>query len=63
MKILVTGAGGWLGSELTERLLEQGNDVRALVLFTSNKLKKLKDEYLNNLEIIEGDICDNEILS
>ena len=63
MKILVTGAGGWLGSELTERLLEQGNDVRALVLFTSNKLKKLKDEYLNNLEIIEGDICDNKILS
>lgn len=63
MKILVTGAGGWLGSELTKRLLEQGNDVRALVLFTSNKLKKLKNEYLNNLEIIEGDICDNEILS
>lgn len=63
MKILVTGAGGWLGSELTERLLEQGNDVRALVLFSNDKLKKLKNEYINNLEIIEGNICDNEMIS
>ncbi|EGT3617004.1 NAD(P)-dependent oxidoreductase [Clostridium perfringens] len=63
MKILITGAGGWLGSELTKRLLEQGNDVRALVLFSSDKLKKLKSEHVDNLEIIEGDICDKEIVN
>ena len=42
MKILITGAGGWLGSELTERLLKQGNSIRAFVLFSSKKLDELK---------------------
>lgn len=62
MKILITGAGGWLGSQLTERLLEEGNYVRAFVLFTSDKLKKMKKNYSNKLEIIEGDICDCKVV-
>lgn len=62
MKILITGAGGWLGSELTERLLEEGNYIRALVLFSSNKLNKLKQKYGDKLEILDGDICDINIL-
>lgn len=57
MKILITGAGGWLGSELTERLLEEGNSIRAFVLFSSNKLNELKEKYKDLLEIVEGDIC------
>lgn len=57
MKILITGAGGWLGSELTERLLLEGNHIRAFVLFSSVKLKILKEKYNDLLEIIEGDIC------
>lgn len=56
-KILITGAGGWLGSELTERLLEEGNKIRAFVLFSSKKLNQLKDKYDSLLEIVEGDIC------
>lgn len=60
MKILITGAGGWLGSELTERLLEQGNSIRAFVLFSSKKLDELKIKYNNLLEIVEGDICSRE---
>lgn len=60
MKILITGAGGWLGSELTERLLEQGNSIRAFVLFSSKKLEQLKLKYNDLLEIVEGDICSRE---
>lgn len=60
MKILITGAGGWLGSELTERLLKQGNSIRAFVLFSSKKLDELKLKYNDLLEIVEGDIFSRE---
>ena len=32
-KILVTGAGGFIGSHLTEELIRQGHSVRALVRY------------------------------
>ncbi|CEG13477.1 hypothetical protein MSIBF_A400004 [groundwater metagenome] len=32
-KVLVTGAGGFIGSHLTERLVELGADVSALVRY------------------------------
>ena len=62
-KILITGAGGWLGSELTERLLEEGNEIRAFVLFSSKKLNQLKDKYDSLLEIVEGDICNKDTVN
>ena len=34
-KVLVTGAGGFIGSHLTERLVELGADVSALVRYSS----------------------------
>lgn len=58
MKVLVTGAGGWLGSELTEQLLEKGYEVRALDRIETNSLKSLKKLYDNKLDISLGDICD-----
>lgn len=63
MKILITGAGGWLGSELTENILKEGNFVRAFVLFTSTRLNELKNKYVDKLEIIEGDICDDQLVN
>jgi len=62
MKILITGAGGWLGSELTEQLLVRGNEVRALNLGNSDKLDKLKLEYNSKLEIINANITEVNIL-
>lgn len=61
--ILVTGAGGWLGVELTKQLLEQGNKVRALNNIETENLKKLKESYKDKLDIIIGDICDTECIS
>ena len=31
MRVMVTGAGGFIGSHLTEKLLQQGNEVTAFV--------------------------------
>lgn len=61
--ILVTGAGGWLGSELTKQLLEQGNTVRALNNIETFNLTKLKEKYNDKLEIVLGDICDEDCLN
>ena len=61
-KILVTGADGFIGSHLTEHLVEQGHEVRAFVLYNSfnswgwldNSPKRIKD----SLQIFAGDIRD-----
>jgi nucleoside-diphosphate-sugar epimerase len=38
-KVLVTGASGFIGAKLTERLVEQGDDVTCLVRARSNRAK------------------------
>ncbi len=57
---LVTGADGFIGSHLTELLLEKGYKVRALAQYNSfNNWGWLEDVPKNkNLEIITGDIRD-----
>ena len=35
MKILITGADGFIGSHLTEALVRAGHDVKAFVLYNS----------------------------
>lgn len=60
--VLVTGADGFIGSHLVERLLEQGERVRAFVFYNSfNSWGWLDDcpaELRENLEIFSGDIRD-----
>jgi nucleoside-diphosphate-sugar epimerase len=55
--ILVTGGGGFIGSNLTEALLKKGHRVRVLDNFSTGKMENLsfKTEYAD-LEIIDGDI-------
>lgn len=57
---LVTGADGFIGSHLTELLLEKGYKVRALACYNSfNHWGWLEDIPANpNLEIVTGDIRD-----
>lgn len=60
--VLTTGAGGFIGSRLCERLVEEGASVRAFVRYTSRAevglLKQLPPEILANIEIIRGDLRD-----
>lgn len=59
-KILITGAGGFIGSHLTELLVHQGYDVRAFVRYNSkNSWGWLEtSDVKNDIEIITGDVRD-----
>lgn len=61
-KVLVTGADGFIGSHLTENLLEKGYEVKAFVYYNSFNswgwLDSLPQEKLEQIEIIAGDIRD-----
>lgn len=61
-KVLVTGAGGFIGSHLTERLANEGAQVRAFVHYNSRGdwglLKMLPYHLLNQIEVIAGDFRD-----
>ena len=57
--VLVTGAGGFIGSHLVERLAEAGARVRALVRYTSTGTRGWLDRSAAaGVEFIAADICD-----
>lgn len=59
-KVLVTGADGFIGSHLTELLLERGCHVRALAQYNSfNNWGWLEGIDHPNLEVVCGDVRDN----
>ncbi|NLN83935.1 MAG: SDR family NAD(P)-dependent oxidoreductase [Firmicutes bacterium] len=60
MKVLVTGADGFIGSHLTEALLKEGYKVRALAQYNSfNYWGWLEDIPENKkLEVVTGDVRD-----
>lgn len=61
-KVLVTGADGFIGSHLTESLLEKGYDVRAFAYYNSFNtwgwLDSLPKEKLDQIDVFTGDIRD-----
>lgn len=61
-KVLVTGADGFIGSHLTESLVERGYEVKAFTYYNSFNswgwLDSLPKEKLNEIEIFSGDIRD-----
>ena len=61
-KILVTGAGGFIGSHLTELLVREGFDVRAFVHYNSlgswGWIDSIPEEEKKNIEVFSGDIRD-----
>lgn len=62
MKVLVTGADGFIGSHLTEALVRAGHDVRAFVLYNSfgswGWLDSSDADIRRNLDIFAGDVRD-----
>lgn len=57
--VLVTGADGFIGSHLVERLLSEGCNVRALSYYNSfNDWGWLNDMHHPQLEIVSGDVRD-----
>ena len=61
-KILVTGADGFIGSHLTETMIQQGYDVRAFVMYNSFNswgwLDHAPDDIKSALDVFAGDIRD-----
>jgi len=61
-KVLVTGAGGFIGSHLTERLVKLGAETRAFVHYNSLGRRGWLDQspLKSDIEIIAGDIADRD---
>ncbi|NWF93579.1 MAG: SDR family NAD(P)-dependent oxidoreductase [Syntrophaceae bacterium] len=61
-KVLVTGAGGFIGSHLSEELVRQGEEVRAFVRYNSRNerglLEDLPKDILDQIEVTPGDLKD-----
>ena len=68
MKILVTGAAGFIGSNLSEKLLKRGDEVIGIDNFNDYydvRKKRANEERLNQypkFRMVEGDIRDRELV-
>jgi nucleoside-diphosphate-sugar epimerase len=54
-RVLVTGGGGFIGSNLTRKLLERGDDVRVLDNFSTGNRRNLAD-VVDEVEVVEGEL-------
>lgn len=62
--VLITGAGGFIGSHLTERLVKEAKGVKAFVHYNSRNdyglLNNLPEDLLENIDIVFSDVTDPE---
>ncbi len=63
-KVLVTGAGGFVGSYLVEKLVEMGVETTCFVRYNSRNsfglLELLPDKVARNIKIVPGDLKDED---
>jgi len=61
-RVLVNGAGGFIGSHLAEKLVQCGANTRAFVHYNASSSWGWLDhsDYKKELEVIAGDICDRD---
>lgn len=59
---LVTGAAGFIGSNIVEELLERGESVRALDDFSTGRRENIAP-FLDRIELFEGSLNDEELLA
>lgn len=63
MKLLVTGADGFIGSHLTEELVKEGFEVKAFSFYNSFNtwgwLDTLPEDIMDHVEVFAGDIRDS----
>lgn len=63
-RVLVTGAGGFIGSHLVERLVADGHEVRAFVRYNGRDdrghLDRLPGDVKGAIEVFRGDLKDPE---
>lgn len=65
-QVLITGAGGFIGSHLTEALVRAGANVRVFIRYNSRagrgNLEDLEPKVLEQVEIVTGDLRDADII-
>ena len=61
MKILVTGGAGFIGSHITEYLVQRGDDITVLDNLNTGQIKNLS-KVNNNINFVNGDIRDYKLL-
>lgn len=61
-RVLVTGASGFIGSEVVNQLVQAGASVRALTHYRSelslHNLERLSYDVLDQVEVVRGDVVD-----
>ncbi len=61
MKYVITGGAGFIGSNIVEELVSQGQEVVVIDNFSTGKKENLR-EFEKNIRIVEGSISDIELL-
>lgn len=65
--VLVTGSGGFIGSHLTEHLVDLGAEVKAFVRYNSRNdwgmLDRIQPEKLKDIQVLSGSLNDKDAIN
>lgn len=66
-RVLVTGAGGFIGSTLVERLVRAGANVKAMVHYNAldswGNLNFIKPDIMSGVEVVSGNVEDGDFVA